>query len=88
MEGAAEAPAVTTRTTVAGDALRQMPTRLPSRGVQQSLATLPGWSSEDNGMLHVRGVDDGVVYVEDGVPVYDRLDTLFGIAPIRRASAR
>ena len=81
VEGATEAPAVTTRTTVAGDALRQMPTRLPSRGVQQSLATLPGWSSEDNGMLHVRGVDDGVLYVEDGVPVYDRLDTLFGIAP-------
>jgi outer membrane receptor protein involved in Fe transport len=81
VEGAAEAPPVTTRMTVAGDALRQMPTRLPSRGVQQMLATLPGWASEDNGVLHVRGVDDGVLYVEDGVPVYDRLDTLFGIAP-------
>src|SRR5205823_6726064 len=81
VEGTAEAPTVTTRTTVAGDALRQMPTRLPSRGVQQLLATLPGWSSEDNGVLHVRGVDEGVLYVEDGVPVYDRLDTTFGIAP-------
>ena len=81
VEGTAEAPPVTTRVTIAGDALRQMPTRLPSRGVQQLLATLPGWASEDNGVLHVRGVDDGVLYVEDGVPVYDRLDTLFGIAP-------
>jgi outer membrane receptor protein involved in Fe transport len=81
VEGTAEAPPVTTRTTIAGDALRQMPTRLPSRGVQQLLATLPGWASEDNGVLHVRGVDDGVLYVEDGVPVYDRVDTTFGIAP-------
>jgi hypothetical protein len=81
VEGTADAPSVTTRATIAGDALRQMPTRLPSRGVQQLLATLPGWASEDNGVLHVRGVDDGVLYVEDGVPVYDRLDTTFGIAP-------
>src|SRR5207247_5341868 len=81
VEGTAEAPPVTTRVTIAGDALRQMPTRLPSRGVQQLLATLPGWAREDNGVLHVRGVDDGVLYVEDGVPVYDRIDTLFGIAP-------
>ena len=81
VEGTAEAPPVTTRVTIAGDALRQMPTRLPSRGVQQQLATLPGWATEDNGVLHVHGVDDGVLYVEDGVPVYDRLDTPFGIAP-------
>lgn len=81
VQGTGEAPVVTTRMTIAGDALRQLPTRLPSRAVQQLLATLPGWASEDNGLLHVRGVDDGFLYVEDGVPVYDRLDTLFGIAP-------
>ena len=81
VQGTSEAPTVTTRMTIAGDALRQIPTRLPSQGVQQMLATLPGWASEDNGVLHVRGVDDGYLYVEDGVPVYDRLDTLFGIAP-------
>ncbi|MGH9255847.1 MAG: TonB-dependent receptor, partial [Vicinamibacterales bacterium] len=81
VQGASEAPPVTTRITIAGEALRQMPTRLPSRGVQQVLTTLPGWAGEDNGLLHVRGVDDGVLYVEDGVPVYDRVDTTFGIAP-------
>lgn len=81
VQGAAEAPSVAARMTIAGEALRQMPARLASRGVPQVLATLPGWASEDNGLLHVRGVDDGVLYVEDGVPVYDRLDTLFGIAP-------
>jgi hypothetical protein len=29
----------------------------------------------------VRGVDDGFLYVIDGVPVYERLDGLFGVAP-------
>jgi outer membrane receptor protein involved in Fe transport len=76
-----DAPPATTRVTFAGEALGQVPARLSSRGVQHLLATLPGWAGEDNGLLHVRGVDDGILYVEDGVPVYDRLDTLFGIAP-------
>jgi outer membrane receptor protein involved in Fe transport len=81
VRGANEAPSAATRVTIAGESLRGMPTRLTSRALQQTLATLPGWGSEDNGLLHVRGVDDGVLYVEDGVPVYDRLDALFGIAP-------
>ena len=76
-----DAPIAATRVTVAGESLRQAPARLRSRGLQQMLATLPGWADEDNGLLHVRGVDDGFLYVEDGVPVYDRVDTLFGIAP-------
>jgi len=81
VQGATEAPPVTTRMTISGEMLRQMPPRLPSRGLQHMLATLPGWAGEDNGLLHVRGVDDGVLYVQDGVPVYDRLDAVFGIAP-------
>jgi hypothetical protein len=81
VQGANEAPAAATRVTIAGEALRAMPTRLTSRALQQTLATLPGWGSEDNGLLHVRGVDDGVLFVQDGVPVYDRLDAVFGIAP-------
>ena len=80
VDSAAEQPSVATRTTVAGSALQQMPARLRSRGLQDVLATLPGWSSEDNGLLHVRGVDDGFLYVQDGVPIYDRVDALFGIA--------
>ena len=35
---------------------------------------MPGWATEDNGLLHSRGVDDGFLYVVDGVPVYERLD--------------
>ncbi len=46
--------------------------------VQQTLATVPGWSAEDNGLLHSRGVDDGFLFVIDGIPLRDRIDALFG----------
>ncbi|MEK6322479.1 MAG: TonB-dependent receptor [Acidobacteriota bacterium] len=44
------------------------------RSVQQLMATLPGWTTENNGLMHIRGVDDGVLFILDGVPVADRLD--------------
>lgn len=47
-----------------------------SRRLQDLLATTAGWSAEDNGLLHVRGADDGVLFVVDGVPVADRWDAL------------
>jgi hypothetical protein len=71
----------TTRVTLAGEAVRRAPARLRSRGLQDAIATTPGWATEDNGILHVRGIDDGFLYVIDGVPVYERLDGLFGVAP-------
>ncbi len=77
----AQPPSTTTRVTLGGDAVRRAPARLRSRGIQDAIATVPGWATEDNGLLHVRGVDDGFLYVIDGVPVYERLDGLFGIAP-------
>jgi hypothetical protein len=61
--------------------LESRPLRLQSRGLPQALAAAPGWAEEDNGLLHVRGVDDGVLFVEDGIPVYDRVDVAFGIPP-------
>jgi len=71
----------TTGITLGSDTLNRAPVRLRSRGLQDAIATTPGWSTEDNGLLHVRGVDDGFLYVIDGVPVYERLDGLFGVAP-------
>jgi outer membrane receptor protein involved in Fe transport len=79
--GAAEPASTTTRVTMGGESVRRAPARLRSRGLQDAIATVPGWSTEDNGLLHVRGVDDGFLYVIDGVPVYERLDGLFGMAP-------
>jgi outer membrane receptor for ferrienterochelin and colicin len=71
----------TTRTTLAGDAVRRAPIRISSRGLQDAIATTPGWSTEDNGLMHARGVDDGFLYVVDGVPMYERMDSAHGIAP-------
>jgi outer membrane receptor for ferrienterochelin and colicin len=71
----------TTRTTLAGDAVRRAPIRISSRGLQDAIATTSGWATEDNGLLHARGVDDGFLYVVDGVPMYERMDSLHGIAP-------
>ena len=70
-----------TRTSIAGTTLAQVPVRAIAKGVQEAVATLPGWATEDNGLLHVRGSDDGFLYVIDGVPVYERLDQLSGLAP-------
>lgn len=67
--------------TLSGELVQQLAGGLPTRGLQAAIATLPGWTSEDNGLLHARGVDDGFLYVVDGVPVYERLDPLFGLAP-------
>jgi outer membrane receptor for ferrienterochelin and colicin len=71
----------TTRTTLAGDAVRRAPIRISSRGLQDAIATTPGWATEDNGLLHARGVDDGFLYVVDGVPMYERMDSVHGVAP-------
>lgn len=71
----------TTRTTLAGDAVRRAPIRISSRGIQDAIATTPGWATEDNGLMHARGVDDGFLYVVDGVPMYERMDSAHGIAP-------
>ncbi len=71
----------TSRASIAGESLEAIPVRVRGRGLQDAVATLPGWSTEDNGLLHSRGVDDGFLYVIDGVPVYERLDALHGFAP-------
>jgi outer membrane receptor for ferrienterochelin and colicin len=70
-----------TRGSLGGESISRMPTRVRSRALQDVVATLPGWSTEDNGLLHARGVDDGFLYVIDGVPVYERLDAVSGLAP-------
>jgi outer membrane receptor protein involved in Fe transport len=67
--------------TLSGFAVHEAAEPMPSQRVQATLGSLPGWRVEDNGLLHVRGVDDGLLYVQDGIPVYARLDRLFGMPP-------
>ena len=69
------------RRSIAGASIAHVPTRERSRALQDVLSTLPGWATEDNGLLHARGVDDGFLYVLDGIPVYERLDALSGLTP-------
>jgi hypothetical protein len=45
-------------------------------GVRTVLQTVPGFMVEDSGLMHVRGVDDGILYVLDGLPYPDRVDSL------------
>ena len=73
--------AVTSRASVAGASVDLVPVRIGARGIQDVVATLPGWATEDNGLMHIRGIDDGFLYVVDGVPVYERIDQLSGLGP-------
>lgn len=70
-----------TMASIAGDSIAAVPVRATARGIQEAVVTLPGWASEDNGLLHARGTDDGFLYVIDGVPVYERIDQVSGIGP-------
>jgi outer membrane receptor protein involved in Fe transport len=63
-------------TTLAANFIGRAPRVNRGRQLQELIATAPGMATENNGLLHVRGVDDGVLYVLDGVPVADRLDAL------------
>jgi outer membrane receptor protein involved in Fe transport len=81
VEAPLTADAVGSRTSIAGDSIDVLPIRARSQGLQDLVASLPGWATEDNGLLHSRGVDDGFLYVIDGVPVYERLDQLLGMSP-------
>lgn len=44
--------------------------------LQRLIATTPGWTTQNNGLMHIRGVDDGILYVVDGIPTVDRLDAI------------
>jgi hypothetical protein len=81
VEGARPASSIATRTSLGAESIGRAPTRTGARRLQDVVATLPGWATEDNGLLHSRGVDDGFLYVVDGVPVYERLDQASGLAP-------
>lgn len=75
------APPVAGRTSIGAASIGRVPKRVRSRGLQEAVATMPGWATEDNGLLHSRGVDDGFLYVVDGIPVYERVDQTSGLGP-------
>jgi Carboxypeptidase regulatory-like domain/TonB-dependent Receptor Plug Domain len=54
--------------------INSLPSATRSLSLQRIIATGPGWTTQNNGLMHIRGVDDGVLYVVDGIPTADRLD--------------
>ena len=65
-----------TQVTLSEDFIKRNPRVNRNRSLQEIVATAPGTATENNGLLHFRGVDDGVLYVMDGVPIVDRLDAV------------
>ena len=65
---------------MAGEAVRRTASGA-GNALRIAIAATPGWTSEDNGLMHFRGSDDGILFVVDGVPVYERLDAQSGIGP-------
>jgi hypothetical protein len=63
-------------TTIAEPSIRHTPRANRNRMLQELVATAPGTATENNGLIHVRGVDDGILYVIDGIPIVDRLDAV------------
>ena len=56
---------------------RLNPAVLRNNQLQNIVSTTPGWTTENDGLIHIRGVDDGALYVVDGVPTPDRMDGVF-----------
>lgn len=46
------------------------------RGLQKIIANASGATTQNNGLIHIRGVEDGLLYVLDGVPTTDRVDAI------------
>ncbi|HEX4945739.1 MAG TPA: TonB-dependent receptor [Blastocatellia bacterium] len=73
-EGLVVPDSASTQVTIAEEFIKLNPRVNRNRGLQEITATAPGTATQSNGLLHFRGVDDGVMYVMDGVPIVDRLD--------------
>src|SRR5262245_43434754 len=69
-----EADSSSSATTLTEHSIRRESRLNRNRQLQELIITTPGWATEHDGLTSVRGVDGGVLYVLDGIPVADRLD--------------
>lgn len=80
VRGRAEARPVSTRSeTRVNDTLAILPPQRAST-MAALLGAEAGIARGHNGLVHVRGVEDGMLYVVDGVPVTERYDALHASA--------
>ena len=71
-----ESDSSSSSSTIGERSIRQTPRTSRNRMLQELVATSPGSATENNGLIHMRGVDDGILYVIDGIPIVDRLDAV------------
>ncbi len=65
-----------TETQISAERIQNFPTASRTRGLPGVVATTSGITTQNGGLMHVRGVDDGILYVVDGVPITDRVDLM------------
>ncbi len=75
-EGLVVPDSASSSVTIAEDVIKRNPRTNRNRSLQELVATTPGTATENNGLIHFRGVDDGTLYVLDGIPIVDRLDAV------------
>ena len=66
-----------TETRISQRTIETTPGATDNGKLQRIIATAPGVVPENDGLLHVRAVDDGILYVVDGIPAPDRIDTVY-----------
>jgi outer membrane receptor protein involved in Fe transport len=76
LENLVDPDSASSSTTLAANFIGRAPRVNRGRQLQELIATTPGMATENNGLIHIRGVDDGALYVLDGVPIADRLDAV------------
>jgi len=65
-----------TQTQITARTIDTIPGATNTGKLQQIIATVPGAVPENDGLVHIRAVDDGILYVIDGVPAPDRIDAV------------
>lgn len=65
------------RTLISRETIDQLARTGGSRGIEQVLATFPGFAQNANGAIHPRGAHNQLTYVIDGMPISDQLGGAF-----------
>ncbi|MFN8940847.1 MAG: TonB-dependent receptor [Acidobacteriota bacterium] len=65
------------RTLISRESIDQLARPGASRGIEQVLATFPGFAPNANGAIHPRGAHNQLTYIIDGMPVSDQLGGAF-----------
>lgn len=72
----ASAPEPANATRLDAARIEMAPTTTVGRALGDLVSLTPGVTIQHNGLMHVRGIEDGLLYVVNGVPLGDRLDAL------------